>query len=321
MENEKLQDVDVSIIIISWNTMEITCDCLRSIYELTKDVDFEVIVVDNGSTDDSCEVVEEEFPQVKLIKNGKNLGFSKANNIGIKVSTGRYLFLVNSDIIILDACVKKMIQFMDKNPHVGMAGPRILNPDMSLQPTCKHYPSLWNNFCQALGLNRLFPKSSFFSDWFMSYWQHDTIKKVDGLGGCFLVVRRKALDEVGLLDEDFFIYGEDIDWCRRFNLAGWNIMFNSETEAIHFGGASSSNAPIRFYLEMQKADLQYWRKHHGRSGRVIYAMIIVLGHLLRLLFASLKYVLSRRERESSSFKLKRSLACIRYVLFKRYGVI
>lgn len=310
-------NIDVSIIIVSWNTMEITCDCLRSVFEQTADVGFEVIVVDNASSDNSVEVVKKEFQQINLIVNEENLGFAKANNIGIKASTGRYLFLVNSDIEVLDNCIENMVDFMDDNTKIGMAGPRVLNPDRTLQVSCRHFPSIWNNLCQSVGLNKLFPKIPFFSEPLMKYWPHDEERYVDVLSGCFWVIKREALEEVGLLDEDFFFYGEDIDWCRRFHKAGWDVVFNPSAEAIHFGGASSSNAPIRFCIEMQKADLQYWRKHHGRSGLVIYAMIIIFRHLLRLVFDSLKYMLSRRERESSSFKLKRSLACIRFVLFKK----
>lgn len=165
-------NIDVSIIIVSWNTKQTTCDCLKSVYELTSNIDFEVIVVDNGSTDGSCEVVEKDFPQVKLIKNGKNLGFAKANNIGIKAGSGKYAALVNSDIAVLGNCIKKMIEFMDENSSVGMAGPRILNPDRTLQVSCRHFPTVWNNLCQVLGFNYVFPKSAFFSEPLMKYWQH-----------------------------------------------------------------------------------------------------------------------------------------------------
>ncbi len=314
MENWENRVVDVSIIIVSWNTKQITCDCLKSVYEQTSNIDFEVIVVDNGSTDGSCEAVEKEFPRVKLIKNGENQGFAKANNIGIKAGSGKYLALVNSDIVVLGDCIKKLIDFMEQNNSVGMAGPRILNPDRTLQVSCRHFPSIWNSFCQAVGLNRLFPRSAFFSDWFMSYWSHDSIRSVDVLSGCFWMVRHEAVDEVGLLDEDFFIYGEDIDWCKRFHKVGWDIVFYPEAQAIHYGHASSSNAPIKFYLEMQKADLQYWRKHHGRIGESGYLLIILLRQVLRVIFGVVKYVIKPSARKTTSFKVKRGLACVRWVL-------
>jgi GT2 family glycosyltransferase len=148
----------------------------------------------------------------------------------------------------------------------------------------------------------------------MKYWAHDEMRKVDVISGCFWMVRRKALDEVGLLDEDFFFYGEDIDWCRRFRDSGWDVIFYPGAEAIHFGGASSSNEPVRFYIELQKADLRYWEKHHGPVGRFAYAAIILLRQTLRIIYGAVRYVIRPSERKSTSMKLKRSMVCIRWVL-------
>jgi hypothetical protein len=305
--------LDLSIIIVNWNTQDILRDCLRSIYEQGCERDIEVIVIDNASTDGSVEMVKKDFPQVTLIENSRNLGFARANNIGIHQSSGRYICLVNSDVIVLNGCIEKLISFMDNHPAAGMVGPRILNQDRTLQPSCRHFPTIWNNLCQALGLNKLFPKSRFFSETFMNYWAHDIVQKVDVLSGCFWMVRREALNKVGLLDEDFFIYGEDLDWCRRFHHAGWDIIFYPNAETIHTGAASSNNDPIRFYIEMQKADLHYWQKHHGSIGRTVYAAIIFLRHLLRLVPMGLLYIFRPSHRETISFKLKRSLACIRFI--------
>jgi len=301
---------DVSVIIVNWNTKDHLIKCLGSLVEEQGRYSQEVIVVDNASSDGSSDAVANQFPQVKLIRNNENLGFARANNIGIRVSTGQYVCLINSDVIVQNGCIEKLVEFMDKNSSAGLAGPRILNPDGSLQISCRHFPSLWNNLCQVLGFNKLFPKSVFFSEPFMKYWAHDQIRKVDALSGCFWMVRRKALDEVGLLDEDFFFYGEDIDWCRRFHNAGWDVKFYPGAEAIHFGGASSSNAPIRFYLEMQRADLQYWEKHHGRLGQSAYWMIILLRQLVRLPGYVLIYIFRSCAQTNAIFKLKRAFACI-----------
>jgi len=306
--------LDVSIVIVSWNTRDILRGCLKAMYAQTKGIALEVIVVDNASTDGSVETLETQFPQVKLIRNSENLGFAKANNIGIRASRGSYVCLVNSDVIVLEGCIENLKEFMDANPSAGISGPKILNPDRTLQPGCRNFPTIWNNLCQALGLNYLFPKSAFFSEPFMKYWAHDKVRKVDVITGCFWMVRREAIDEVGLLDEDFFIYGEDIDWCKRFHNAGWDVVFYPGAEAIHIGGASSGNAPIKFYLEMQKADLHYWRKHHGRIGRAGYLAIILIRQTLRVVFGAIRYITHPSKRESTCFKLKRSLACVRWVL-------
>ena len=301
---------DVSVIIVSWNAKQHLQNCLMSLNDPGGRYKREVVVVDNASTDGTVKLVEEQFSEVKLIKNKENLGFARANNIGIRKSRGRYVCLINSDVILLDNCIGKLMTFMGSHPSAGLVGPKILNPDGSLQPQCQHFPSIWNHLCQTLGLNKLFPKSGFFSEPFMKYWAHDETRKVDVINGCFWLVRRKAIEEIGLLDEDFFIYGEDIDWCRRFHEAGWDVLFYPEARAIHIGGASSDNAPVRFYLEMQKADLHYWRKHHGKSGELIYWLIILVRQLVRIPVYALRYVFRRKKRETSQFKLKRAFACI-----------
>lgn len=312
--------INISIIIVSWNAKNFLIDFLNSLSNSTG-ITQEIIVVDNGSTDGSCEFVEKEFPHVRLIKNNENLGFARANNIGITESKGRYLCLINSDVIVLDGCIEGLVKFMDSDPTVGMAGPRILNSDRTLQVSCRHFPSIWNNLCQATGLNKIFPKSAFFSEPFMNYWSHDFVRSIDVLTGCFWIVRREALDRVGLLDEHFFFYGEDIDWCNRFHNAGWDIKFYPGSQAIHFGGGSSKNAPIRFYLELQKADLHYWKKHYGSIGRACYAMIIIFRHLLRIVAMAFWFIIFPSKRKETSFKLKRCLVCIRWVLFNRYDMI
>lgn len=301
---------DVSVIIVNWNTKRHLLQCVNSLISSQSNCAQEIIVVDNASCDGSVGAIAGKFPEVKLIKNKENLGFSRANNIGIRASTGRYLCLINSDVVVLNGCIEKLMEFMDKNLSLGIAGPRILNPDRTLQISCRHFPSIWNNLCQSLGLNYLFPKSALFSEPFMKYWAHDAERGVDVLSGCFWMVRRKAIDEVGLLDEDFFIYGEDMDWCKRFHEAAWDVVFYPEAEAIHFGGASSSNSPIRFNVEMQKADLQYWRKHHGKSGELIYWMIIFVRQLVRMPVFALMYVFRARNRDRARFKLKRAFACL-----------
>jgi GT2 family glycosyltransferase len=309
--------VDVSVIIVNRNTKQKLCDCLKSIFGQPNNYSLEVIVVDNASSDNSQLMIKSEFPSVHLIENEQNVGFARANNIGIKKSTGRYLALINSDVVVLKDCIEKLILRMDENADVGIAGPKILNADNSLQPSCRRFPSLWNNFCQAVGLEILFPRVSFFGGWSMKYSVPDSTKSVDALSGCFWMVRRKSLDDVGLLDERFFMYGEDLDWCKRFHESGWGVTFSPDSQAIHFGGASSACAPIKFYLEMQKADLQYWEKHHGRLKQVCYGLIIFLRHLIRIVLLAVIYLVRPQSRSRTSFKLRRSIACIQWLLCLR----
>ena len=303
---------DVSFIIVSWNAKGYLEKCLRSI-QPSGLYSAQIIVVDNASTDGSPEMVARSFPNVCLICNSENTGFARANNIGIQQAQGRYLCLINSDAEAVDNCIEKLIAFMDEHLDIGMAGPRILNADGSLQPSCRFFPTVWNNLCQAIWLHRLFPKSAFFSEPFMIYWPHDEQRDVDAMRGCFWFVRRQAFEQVGKLDELFYIYGEDIDWCKRFHLNGWRVVFYPEARAIHYGGASSANAPIRFCLEMQKADLQYWRKYYGRAGEMVYRGILLLRHGLRVILAGMVRCFWP-SRKQTSYVFRRSWAIVKYTL-------
>jgi len=309
--------IDFSVIIVSWNAKHYLIPCLDSLFDTVKNHSFEVFVVDNASTDGSPEAVEERFPSVEVIRNTQNLGFAKANNIALKQCVGRYLFLINSDVKILEGCMAEMIQFMDHHSEAGLTGPKILNPDGSLQPHCRYAPSRWNTFCETVGLHRLGKRWPVFSGQFMLHFRHDTVRDVEVLSGCFWVARKTAYDQVGGLDETFFFYGEDIDWCCRYRKMRWNVLFNPKAQAIHYGGGSSENSPIRFYLEMQRADLQYWLKHYGRFGRFYYAFMILLRQGIRMMVELTRFLLKPSRRKAAELKLKRAWTTIRYVITGR----
>ena len=303
----------ISVVIPAYNEEKLIGNCLRALIAQKPSSDFEIIVVDNASEDDSADMVKAEFPYVKLIKNCKNLGFAMANNIGIASSVANYLCLINSDVIVDRNCIKKLVQYLKENRNVGMVGPLIKNPDGTVQLSCYGYPTIWNIFCSAMGLHWIFPGSKLF-DGKMIYWPHDSVRSVEFLNGCFWCVRREALDSVGMLDENFFMYGEDIDWCKRYRDAGWDVVHYPGAEAIHFGGASSANAPIRFYIEMEKANLQYWEKHHGKFMKYIYNATIYLLQLNRLIAYSVLYILPLKNKEEKLFKIKRSAACLKWLV-------
>ena len=305
---------EVSIIVVNWNTMGHLRNCLDSICLAISGINAEIIVVDNASEDGSVDMVKTDFSWVKLINNCENLGFAKANNIGITSSIGNYLCFINSDVIVEKDCIKELVRYLKKNFNVGMVGPLIRNPDKSVQTSCYGYPTLWNMFCCAMGLDKLFSKSILFGGRMMPYWTHDAVRDVEVLNGCFWCVRREALDSVGLLDANFFMYGEDIDWCKRYRDAGWDVVFYPDAEAIHFGGASSANAPIRFYIEMQKADLQYMEKHHGRLMKYLYKANIYLFQINRIFVNSVLYCFYFMKKEENLFKVKRSAACLKWLV-------
>ncbi len=308
---ERSSTVVVSVIIVSWNARDYLMECLDSLVKEKPPYAMEIIVVDNASSDGSPDWVQSRYPQARLIRNQANLGFAKANNIGIAQSAGKYLCLVNSDVKVFKGCIEALIEYCERHGEVGVAGPRLIGRDGKLQRSCRGFPSLWNTFCRALALDTLFPKARLFTTYSLTHWPQENLKEVDILSGCFWLVRREALDGVGLLDESFFMYGEDMDWCRRFWDAGWKLVYLPAAGAQHYGGASSSNAPLRFHVEMNKADLRYWKKHHSPIAVGFYLILNSLHPILRLAGYSMVLAVSRprgEKRDIYRYKVKRSLA-------------
>ncbi|MFU8829799.1 MAG: glycosyltransferase family 2 protein, partial [Phycisphaerales bacterium] len=211
---------DLSIVIISFNTIDITRDCLRSVFENIGDLHAQVIVVDNDSKDGSADMVASEFPKVELIRNSDNRGFAAANNQGFELCTGEFVLLLNSDTVVLGDVLEKSVAYMREHPQVGVFGCRVLNPDRTMQPTCFMVPSLLNISLMTLGLSKL-SRPKFFGRMQMLDWQRDSEREVQVVTGCYMLVRRTAMDAVGWLDDSFFFCGEETDWCVRFRKAGW----------------------------------------------------------------------------------------------------
>jgi GT2 family glycosyltransferase len=295
--------IDVSVIIVSWNTRDILRDCLESVYARTREVSFEVIVIDNASADETPAMVKRDFPRVRLIENTENRGFAAANNQGMKAAAGRYVLLLNSDTIALDGAIDKMVAFADQRPEAAVIGCRVLNRDGTLQPTCFMYPSVLNMFLFATCLNKLFPGSRFFGREQMTWWKRDDVREVDVVTGCFMLVRRTAIDHVGLMDEDFFMYGEETDWCYRFRQAGWKVMFAPHGEIIHFGGASSSQAANEMTLQLKAGVLQFICKHDTRARYIVSCMLMGAFLALRIPFWAVKAIFSRRDRRNAWSRL------------------
>jgi GT2 family glycosyltransferase len=309
-----LQPPAVSVIIVSWNARDFLAECLESLSSDVCRYSMEIIVVDNASTDGSVECVQRDFPHVRLICHGTNSGFAKANNLGIAASHGRYLCLVNSDVKVLPNCITLLVDYLEHHPETGMVGPYIFGRDGLRQRSCRGFPSVWNMMCRALALDSVFPRIKIFSGHTLSYWSQDSLRPVDILSGCFWLIRKEALNEVGALDESFFMYGEDMDWCKRFWAKGWPLVFVPEAQAIHYGGASSSSAPVRFYIERQRADLWYWKKHHSRPAVACYFLISCLHLALRAVGYAMVLCCATRSRDGYRHKFQRSVACLRWML-------
>jgi GT2 family glycosyltransferase len=303
--------MDLSVVIVGWNARHYLELCLESLAAAPLRRSLEILVVDNASTDGSAEMIEARFPYVNLIRSTENLGFAKGNNVAIRQCQGRYIALVNPDVIVFPGCLDALADFLDQNPKVGNVGPRVFNPDMTMQSTCRRFPTLWNNFCSATALASKFKGSRLFAGEHMFYFPHDRTLAVDVLVGCFSMIRREAFEAVGLLDEDLFMYGDDVDWCRRCWNAGWEVIFYPGAQAIHDRGKITAPYPVRFAVAQQRSVIHYWKKHHSLLGVLGIRGIILFHHLLRYTVASLSILARSRQTAQREVARQVSGACLR----------
>jgi GT2 family glycosyltransferase len=273
---------DVSIVVVNWNTRDLLAECLEAIARTSGDLDMEIIVVDNGSTDGSQDMVRQRFPQVHLIANMENLGFARANNQAIRRSQGRYVLLLNSDAFVREHTIQHVVAFMDAHPEAGMAGCKLLYEDGRLQPSCYTFPTLFTEFCIATGLDKLFSKSPLFGKYRMTYWDFGDVREVDVIVGAFMLVRATAIGEVGLMDERYFMYSEEVDWCYRFKEKGWQIYFYPHAEAVHLWGSSTGRIRVEMLIQMYRSRIGFFRQHYGRRSATLLKVLIGFNCLLRI---------------------------------------
>jgi GT2 family glycosyltransferase len=304
----------ISVIIVTWNAKEHVRACLSTLQKQCADSNLEVIVSDNASTDGTPELIASEFPKIKLLRNGANLGFAKGNNVAVRQSSGSYLCFVNSDVKFTSDCFTPMLAYMQEHPQIGMLGPRSLTDDGHIARSTMRFPTVWNSFCRALGIDTVLGQMKLMRGQLMEDFDHDSTCDVEILNGWFWMMPRKAMEEVGLMDEQFFIYGEDVDWCYRFHQAGKRVVFFAGAEAIHIGGASSSAAPLRFSLEMQRANWQYIRKHFGPLRQFGFFLTGLLNDGVRAIGHGLRMLLPLKNRDDAKLKFKRSLAGLSWLL-------
>jgi len=309
---------EVSVVTVTWNGKRFALECLESLAG-TQGNSPEIIVVDNASTDGTPEAIRERFPNVTLIQNSENLGFAKANNIGLAVAHGKYICLINSDVVVPSGCLERMLDYMERHPDIGLLGPKMIAPDGSTGQSVMRLPTVWNTLCCSIGLHNIAPKSKLFGGFLMKGYAYECIDDVEVLTGWFWMVRRQSLEQVGGLDEQFFIYGEDIDWSYRFKKAGWRVVIYPDAEALHYGAASSAQAPTRFYVEMRRANLQFFHKHHGRIGGIGYKGAVFVHELVRILVNGVAYCCRRSRRPSAAFGIDRSISSIRWLVAGHHG--
>lgn len=286
--------MDLSIVIVNWNTIDMLRDCLESCYRNLNGIDAEIIVIDNASSDGSPDMVEKDFPETILIRNVENKGFAAANNQGFETSSGRHVLLLNSDTVVHGDALKETVQYLDDHPDIGVLGCRVLNPDGTMQPNTSQFPSLTNLIILSSGLWRL-KSIPFFDRYRMLNWDRLDARDVDVVAGCYMAVRRNAMDEVGVLDEDFYFFGEETDWCVRFRQAGWRVHCAPVGEITHLGGGSARKLNFKRDVMLTNATIKLHRKHHGNISAALAWTLLVLFNGSRFVFWKVYGLLTRKE--------------------------
>lgn len=283
---------DLGIVIVNWNTSDELEKCLETVFASTGDFTYRVVVVDNGSTDGSGAMVREQFPKAELIETGDNLGFPKGNNVGLRHlgyrganevddHAPRYALLLNPDTEVPEDSLYRMVQFMDSHPEIGIAGPKLLLPDGSLDRACRRgFPTPLVSFYHFSGLAKLFPKNKQFGRYNMTFADPNEELEVDSVVGAYLQIRKEVINEIGLLDEVYFMYAEDIDWCYRAKATNWKVWYYAPVTVYHVKrAASSKNAKAQF--EFWRAMLIFYRKYYSTTTPLPVHMIILLALLFK----------------------------------------
>lgn len=273
--------IDLSIIIVSWNTSTVLAQCLTSIYANPSRRSFEVLVVDNASTDDTVPMIHERFPTVHLICNTENVGFARANNQGIVDARGQYILLLNSDTVIVGDALDQLCDFMETTPDAGIVGARLLNPDGTLQESCYPEPTVARELWRLFHLDILHA----FGRYHMDDWDTTAPRRVDVLLGACLLLPREVLSQIGLLDDEYFMYSEEVDLCQRVRTQGWSLYWVPAAVIVHYGGQSTQQIAATMFIQLYESKVLYFRKHHSRLSVYLYKFILVLAALTRLVLS------------------------------------
>ncbi len=262
--------MDLSIIIVNYETYDLTEQTIESVINHDQPFEYDIYLVDNGSKDGSIDRLKERFLKesedglIKFILNNENRGFAHANNLALKEITSKYILLLNSDTVVVDNCLEDSMNYMETHKKIGALGCKVVLPDNTLDKACRRsFPDFYVSFYRMTGLSRIFPKSKRFGRYNLTYLNEDKTYEVDCIVGAFMLVRSKTIQDVGFLDESFFMYGEDIDWCYRIKAANWKIIYFSNAKIIHYKGASNSKKQNkRLTYEFYRAMYIFYNKHY-----------------------------------------------------------
>lgn len=266
-------DIDVSIIVVNWNTRDLLLACLASLPAAIGSLHAEVWVVDNDSRDGSVAAVRSHYPQVRLIQNRANVGFAAANNQAIRASAGRYVLLLNSDTVAEPGSIEALTRFADDHPRAGAVGGQLLNPDGSFQASRARFPSLLSETLNVTGLGR-----RLYGPWYPGYGprQSHHACRAETLPGACMLVRRAAIEQIGLMDERYFMYSEETDWCLRLDRAGWELWYLPDARIVHYGGQSTRQARDPMIAALYRSKVRFFRKHYGRLPAALLRLIFVV---------------------------------------------
>lgn len=302
--------IDLSIIIVSWNVADLLKACLDSIFVVPTALQIEIIVVDSASSDNTVSMMREHYPQVKLLAQSENVGFPRGNNIGLKAASGRHLLLLNPDTEIIGDALATMVGYLDAHPHVGIVGPHTLNTDGTTQSTKRRFPTLTVGFFESTWLQKYAPKALMHR-----YYADDVtdseIGEVDWVQGSALMARRDVYTQIGGLDEGFFMYSEELDWCKRAKQAGWQVVYIGNAQITHHGGRSSAQIAAQKHIYFHRSKLRYFHKYHGWLAAQALRIFLLLNYIWQIGLEGVKGLLGhkralRRERIQGYWQVLRS---------------
>jgi len=294
------QLLDLSICIVTLNAQQYLENCLDSIKKHADGLAYEIIVVDNGSSDETTQMLKEKYPEVVLIENEQNLGFAKPNNQAIAASQpGKYILLLNPDTLVYGSSLQGLVSFAEEHPKAGVVGPKVLNGDGTFQKHCKRGEARpWETFCYFLGLSRLFPKAKFFSGYLQTYLDENETHEIPAISGCCMLIRRETFNTIGGLDEDLFAYQEDTEYCVRARKSGWKVYYTPDAQITHYGGKGGSRAqPYKAIYKWHQSYYIYYNKHLAQDYFFLFNWFYYLVMLLKLCF-SLFINLFRQEKHA-----------------------
>jgi GT2 family glycosyltransferase len=290
--------VDLSIVIVNWNVCELLRRCLASIKAHRGNLSIEIIVVDNASADDSVGMIQREFPEAHLIASPENLGYTRGNNLGVTEAQGRYLLILNPDTEIVGDVLQQMMAYLDKHPEVGVVGPQLLYPDGSIQSSRRRFPHLMTAFFLGTPLSwRWFPNSKLAHLYNMADKSDHEIQPVDWLVGAALMIRRETWQAVGPLDETFFMYFEEVDWCYRCRQAGWEIHYLPMAQIIHHEHKSADKVPVATWIRLYRSRIRYFRKYFGAGWATLIQLFLLLNFAWLLAEEAAKWAVGGRQKE------------------------